>query len=186
MAGSRIFIYNINVMRRGLLTLILCALALCPAASARAQGAPQKPKSSGRHYQLAVYYEPGGNPKGNRYRVAAKKFSVDKKFKTEKLYSSLEILGSVLERDGRFMVDSWLQLEIATAPTGGEIAETTLIKTVYSLKPNKKTLVLKSPAMRVWMEMGADAGLPKTPGKKGTGKAAVRKPPAGRPTGGKK
>ena len=171
-------------MRLPFSVCLLAALCFAPQlARAAEDAAPMRPA---RHYQLAVYYEPGGNPKGMRYRVSAKKFAIDKKFKTEKLYSSLEILGSILERDGKFLVDSWLQLEIATAPKGGEISETVLLKTVYPLKPNKKTLVLKAPAMRVWMEIGSDAGVPKSRTKKGPQRPTGAMPPSGKPRGGRR
>lgn len=169
---------------RILSTCLLAALCFAPSpAHAQNNAAPMRPS---RYYQMAVYYEPGGNPKGMRYRVAAKKFSIDKKFKTEKLYSSLEILGSILESDGKFLVDSWFQLEIATAPKGGEISETILLKTVYPLKPNKKTLIIKSPAMRVWMEIGADAGAPKSKTKKAPQRPTGAMPPSGKQRGGRR
>ncbi len=147
---------------------LLCLLAQCAALAA-----PPKAVRS-KYYSISVFYEPGGPPKGLHFRVSGKKFAIDKKYKSEKLYSSVEILGSVNVQDDRYLVDSWLQLEIATAATGGAISDTTLIKTVYSLKPAKKTLVFKSPAMSIWLQMEGDRGAPPKPGAKGARPAPPR------------
>ena len=127
-----------------------------PAAKGTAAQAPAQkmPARKRPYHSLRVEYTPGGKAGGWFYpSVRDRKFAIDKKFKQDKLFSSLEILGSIKEQDGRYLVDSWVQLEISTSPTGGAGMDAALLRTVYLLSPGKRTQVYRSPSMSLWLQM---------------------------------
>lgn len=183
-------------MTRGLTTTfygtLLLAVLSCAAQAAPPQ--PQQPKQQANqpakpkehtvlmhkrgYHSLKVEYKPAGKDGGWFYpKVRDRKFSVQKKYKKEKLFSSLEILGSLKERDDSYLVDAWVQLEISTSPTGGAGMDAMLARTVYPLKPGVRTQVFRSPSMSLWMTMDKDKPVP------------VKKPSDGKPApapGGKK